>query len=87
MWRQLGDVAQQYGWTVNHLSTHLINGHSLKGQAKEVLQEAKQTGDEVLNSRPPLVGDIVAYLLRHYQIKFRYLILLGKPTQGGIVTA
>ena len=37
LWQQVEDVAQQYGWTVNPMSAHLISGHSLKGQAKEVL--------------------------------------------------
>ena len=32
------------------MSAHLISGHSLKGQAKEVLQQAKLTCDAVLCS-------------------------------------
>ena len=83
--QQLEDVAQQYGWTVNHMSTHLIKRNSLKEQAREVLQQAKQTGDEILVSKAPLVGDIVEYLLRCYQLKFKYLLLLGKPIDGAII--
>ena len=85
LWQQVEYVAQQYGWTVNHMSAYLVSGHSLKGQAKEVLKQAKLTGDPVLCSKAPLVGDIVTCLLRYYQLKFRYLILVGKPTQGAVI--
>ena len=67
------------------MSAHLIDGHPLKGQAREVPQQAKLTGDPVLCSKAPLVGDIVACLLRYYQLNFRYLILLGKPMQGAVI--
>ena len=67
------------------MSTHLINGHSLKGQEREVLQQAEQTGDEILVSKAPLVGDIVECPLRYYQVKFKYLLLLGKPIDGAVI--
>ena len=45
------------------MSAHLISGHSVKGQAKEVLQQAKLSGDPVLCSKKAaMIGDIVACL-------------------------
>jgi hypothetical protein len=85
LWRQLEDVAAQYSWTVNARCSHMSMGSSLKGQAKEVIRQAKAAGDEVLNSATPLVGDIVAGLLKYYQLKFRYLVLVGKPTNGAVI--
>jgi hypothetical protein len=85
LWRQLEDMAAQYSWTVNARCSHLCMGTSLKGQAKEVIKQAKTSGDDVLNSATPHVGDIVACLLRYYQLKFRYLVLVGKPTPGAVL--
>ena len=65
------------------MSTYLVNGHALKGQAKAVLLQAKSTGDTVLNSKAPVATDIVPSLLRYYQLKFKYLILLGMRRQRG----
>ena len=87
LWQQMEDVAQQYGWTVKHMSTYLVNGHALKGQAKAVLLPAKRTGDTVLNSKAPAATDIVPSLFRYYQLKFKYIILLGKPVKGAVVNA
>jgi hypothetical protein len=85
LWRQLEDVATQYSWTVNARCSHMSMGSSLKGQAKEVIRQAKAAGDEILNSATPLVGDIVAGLMKYYQLKFRYLVLVGKPTHGAVI--
>ena len=63
------------------MSTYLVNGNALKGQVKAVLLQAKGTGDTVLNSKAPVATDIVPSLFRYYQLKFKYLILLGKPVK------
>ena len=68
------------------MANHLAIGRSLKGQALEVIIEERRLQDEVLNSRAPPVADILAALLRYYQLKFRYLVLLGKPTDGAVVS-
>ena len=47
--------------------------------------QAKQMRVEVLTSRTPPTGDIVANLLKYYQLKFKYLVLLGKPTPGAVI--
>jgi hypothetical protein len=85
LWRQLEDVATQYSWTVNARCSHMSMASSLKGQAKEVIRQAKAAGDEILNSATPLVGAIVAGLMKYYQLKFRYLVLVGKPTHGAVI--
>jgi hypothetical protein len=85
LWRQLEDMAQQYSWTVNHMTSYLIQGYALKGQAKTVLLQARQAGDVILCSKSPKMGDIVECLLRYYQVKYRYLMLLGQPTEGAVV--
>ena len=35
----------------------------------------------------PVATDIVFNLFRYYQLKFKYLILLGKPIKGVVVNA
>ena len=65
LWQRMEDEAQQYGWTVNHMSTYLVKGHALKGLAKAVLLQAKSTGDTVLNSKAPVATDIVPSLFRY----------------------
>ena len=67
------------------MSSNLISGSSLGPRAKEVIVQAKQIRDEVLTSRTPPTGDIVVSLLKYYQLKFMYLVLLGKPTPGAVI--
>ena len=74
------DVAQQFGWTVNHMSTYLLNGHALKGQAKAVLLQAKRTP----RRRWPRT---LCQVCSGCQLKFKYLIFLGKPIKGVVFNA
>lgn len=64
------------------MAKHLAIQRSLKGQATI---EERRLQDEVLNSTAPPMADILAALLRYYQLKFRYLVLLGKTTDGAVV--
>lgn len=63
------------GWTASKL---LVIDRSRKGQALDVIIVEHRLWDEVLNSKAPPV----AALLRYYQLKFRYLVVLWKPTDG-----
>lgn len=45
----------------------------------------RNLGDTILEGKTPAVGDIFARLLRLNQVKFRYVVLLGKPTEGEVL--
>ena len=70
---------------------HHLNGKRARTEesGKTALPQAKRREDTFYNlsSKAPvtMATDIVLSLLRYYQLKFKYLILLGKPIKGSVI--
>jgi hypothetical protein len=87
MFKAVEAVAYNYGWSINFLTQTIVSGATLDMEPRAKLEVAKAADNKVLSDwEYPFEGDILASLLKYYQVRYVMAVLLGKPVREQVVS-
>jgi hypothetical protein len=87
MFKAVEAIAYNYGWSINFLTQTILSGATLDKEPRAKLEVAKAADNKVLSDwEYPLEGDILAALLKYYQVRYVVAVLLGKPVRELVVS-